>query len=240
VVLVVPQLGENIGTAARAMLNFGLTDLRLIAPRDGWPSEKAVAASSGADAILAAAVVTPRLADALADLTHVYATSARERGMVKPVLTPAAAAADMRARAARGEKTGILFGGERAGLINDDVALAHDLVRVPVNPAFASLNLAQTVLVMAYEWFKAGDETPARQLDLGPTRPANGEELLGLFLHLEAELDETGFLYPPEKRSAMVRNLRNMLERAELTEQDVRTLRGVIVALAEGRKRRGK
>ena len=238
VILVVPQMGENIGTAARAMLNFGLHDLRLVAPRDGWPNPKAVAAASGADEVLAAARLCDTEEEATGDLNAVYATTARLRDMIKPVLTPAAAAEDMRARHQRGETTGILFGGERAGLSNDDAVLAHALVRVPVNPAFASLNLAQAVLLMGYEWFRAGDTTPGTVLDLGVTRPASASELHGLFDHLESELDAAGFLYPPEKRPAMVRNLRTMLLRAGLTEQDVRTLRGVVTALARGRPRR--
>ncbi len=238
IVLVSPQLGENIGKTARAMYNFGLTDLRMVTPRDGWPNAKAVSAASGADRVIDTARLFDRVEDALGDLHFIYATTARERDMVKLVMTPEAAARDMRLKAEDGLRTGILFGGERAGLSNDDVVLANVMIKVPANPAFASLNLAQAVLVMAYEWFKTGDTSPAERLDWGRTRPANAQEMQGLFGHLEVELDQAGFLFPPEKRPAMVRNLRNMLQRAGLTEQDVRTLRGVITALAQGRLRR--
>ena len=238
IILVVPQMGENIGKAARAMYNFGLTDLRLVAPRDGWPNPKALSAASGADLVIDGASITGRVEDAVSDLHFVYAATVRARDMVKPVLTPEAAARDMRRKAGEGLRMGVLFGGERAGLSNDHVVLSNAVIKVPVNPAFASLNLAQAVLVVAYEWFKAEDTTPARRLELHQTRPANAHEMQGLFDHLESELDQGGFLFPPEKRPAMVRNLRNMLQKAGLTEQDVRTLRGVIKALAQGRPQR--
>ncbi len=235
VILVVPQLGENIGTAARAMLNFGLTDLRLVAPRDGWPNARAVAAASGAEEVIQGARLFDEVGAAVADLHTVFATTARRRQMVKPVLTPEEAARRLRADHAQDLKTGLLFGGERAGLDNDAISLAHAIVQVPVNPAFASLNLAQAVLLMAYEWFRSTDETPAARLDLHGSRPASGQEMADLFAHLEAELDEAGFLFPPEKRPAMVRNIRAMLTRAGFSEQEVRTLRGIIKALSHGR-----
>ncbi len=235
VILVKPQMGENIGAAARAMLNFGLTDLRLVAPRDGWPNETARAMASGADTVIDGARVFEATGPAVGELTCVYATTARDRDMVKPVMTPAAAAADMRARHAAGERTGLLFGGERAGLDNDDVALADVIVTIPVNPAFASLNLAQAVLLLGYEWFKAGDATPAVMLEPGRTVPATRAQVIGFFEHLESALDETGFLWPPEKRPSMVRNLRNMWHRISLTQQDVQTLRGIIVSLMRHR-----
>ena len=231
VILVAPQLGENIGTAARAMLNFGLTDLRIVRPRDGWPSERARAAASGADIVIDNVQLFDRTADAVAGLDYVIATTARARDMVKPIFTPETAAARMREAFAGGGRAGLLFGPERTGLENDDLALADALMMVPVNSAFASLNLAQCVLLMSYEWHKAGDTTEAERIEYQQTRPANKEELLGFFEHLEGELDRFGFLKPPEKRPSMVRNLRNMFQRAGLTEQEVRTLRGVVAAL---------
>jgi len=231
VILVAPQLGENIGTAARAMLNFGLVDLRLVRPRDGWPNERARAAASGADIVVDGARVFDTTAEAVADLDYVVATTARARDMVKPIFTPGAAAAKLRETLAEGGRVGLLFGPERTGLENDDLALADAMMMVPVNPAFASLNLAQCVLLMSYEWHKAGDATAAARIDYLQTRPANKDELLGFFLHLEGELDRFGFLKPPEKRPSMVRNLRNMFQRTRLTEQEVRTLRGVVAAL---------
>ncbi len=231
VILVAPQLGENIGTAARAMLNFGLTDLRLVRPRDGWPNERARAAASGADVVIDNVQVFERTEDAIAGLDYVIATTARARGMVKPILTPETAALRMREAFADGGGAGLLFGPERTGLENDDVALADAIMMVPVNPAFASLNLAQCVLLMSYEWHKAADTTEAERIEYQQTRPAKKEELLGFFEHLEGELDRFGFLKPPEKRPSMVRNLRNMFQRASLTEQEVRTLRGVVASL---------
>lgn len=231
VILVAPQLGENIGTAARAMLNFGLTDLRIVRPRDGWPNERARAAASGADMVIDGAQLFATTAEAIAGLDYVVATTARSRDMVKPVLTPDVAAARLRDAFAAGGRAGLLFGPERTGLENDDIVLADALMMVPVNPAFASLNLAQCVLLMAYEWSKAGDRTEGERIDYLQTRPATKEELIGFFDHLEGELDRFGFLKPPEKRPSMIRNLRNMFQRAVLTEQEVRTLRGVVAAL---------
>ena len=231
VILVAPQLGENIGTAARAMLNFGLSDLRLVRPRDGWPNERANAAASGADLVIERARLFDTTAEAVADLDYVVATTARSRDMVKPILTPETAARQMREAFAEGGQGGLLFGPERTGLENDDVALADAIMMVPVNPAFASLNLAQCVLLMSYEWFKSGDDTEGERIEYLQTRPAKKEELVGFFEHLEGELDRFGFLKPPEKRPSMVRNLRNMFQRAGLTEQEVRTLRGVVASL---------
>jgi tRNA/rRNA methyltransferase len=164
IILVEPQLGENIGTAARAMLNCGLVDLRLVRPRDGWPNRKAVAAASGADAVIENVRLFDSTAEAVADLSRVYATTARHRGQIKPVVTPRQAATEMRAALGRGEKTGVLFGPERTGLHNDDIPLADTVLQVPLNPAFSSLNLAQAVLLIGYEWFQAGSGVPARQL----------------------------------------------------------------------------
>ena len=237
VVLVEPQLGENIGTAARAMLNFGLKDLRLVRPRDPWPNEKARAPASRADVVIDSARVYRQTADSIAELNHIYATTARPRDMLKPVMTPRAAMEAARRHAAVGETTGILFGREKSGLHNDDIAISKAIVEVPVNPAFASLNIAQAVLILGYEWFLTGNEPPAEKLPQGATRPANHDELMGLFDHLERELDSGGFLYPPEKRPTMVRNIRNIFSRSGLMEQEVRTLRGIITTLTKPRNR---
>ena len=231
VILVRPQLGENIGAAARAMLNFGLGELRLVAPRDGWPNPAAEGAASGATEILERARRFDSLAAAIADLRLVVATTARTRTMIKPVLTPGAAIARLRQAVGGGVACGLLFGPERTGLENDELALADELLAIPANPAFASLNLAMAVLIVGYEWYRSADRTEAQVLAMGRTRPATKVELGGLFEHLEAELDACGFLRPPEKRPSMVRTLRNMLQRAALTEQEVRTLRGVITGL---------
>ncbi len=237
IILVEPQLGENIGTAARAMYNCGLTELRLVKPRDGWPSAKAVAAASGADLVLERARLFDRLEDAVADLRHVYASTTRDRHMVKRVVTPRHAAAEMRQWAAAGEACGVLFGPERAGLVNDQVVLADTVLTVPLNPAFSSLNLAQAVLLVGYEWFTADNAAPPEAVALGEARPATKEELLHFFAHLEEALDATGFLRVAEKRPSMVRNLRNLFQRAHLTEQELRSLHGVITAFAGPRAR---
>ena len=242
VILVNPQLGENIGTAARAMANFALSELRIVAPRDGWPNDKAKSAASGADWIIEGAQVYGDLPAALADLHHVYATTARPRDMIKEVVTPEAAAADMHRRTAGGERLGILFGRERWGLNNDEVSLANVIVAAPVNPAFASLNIAQAVLLVGYEWFKdiapsLGQATPELEALAGPglrtpdTRPATQAEMMGFFAHLEGELEAAGFYKTAEKKPGMVRNMRNLFQRADLTEQEMKTLRGMVAAL---------
>ena len=235
IILCQPQLGENIGAAARAMANFGLTDLRLVAPRDGWPNPKAEAMAAGAADLLASARLYDTLHDALADLTLVFATTARERGTTKEVLTPAEAA--RRLYAATGEKTGILFGNERAGLENDDISLCDAVITIPT-AEFTSLNLGQAVLLTSYEWFRQGDATPPSRLEHGPLhRKPTREEMVQLFDHLEGELTTSGFLYPPDKRDHMVRAIRATLHRAQLTYQEVQTLRGMIVALSKGKHR---
>lgn len=232
VVLVEPQLGENIGMCARAMWNCGLDDLRLVQPRDGWPSESARAAASGADTVIDNARVFETTRDAIADLDFVLATTARPRDMTKPVFTPEAAARNMRTRLDGGQHTGVLFGKEAWGLNNDDVVLADAVLTVPLNPAFTSLNLAQAVLLMSYEFYKLDDETPAHELRMpSDTRPANKDELNHLYEHLEKELEAAGFFTTAEKRPTMVRRLRNMLGRAGMTEQEVRMFRGIISAL---------
>ena len=238
IVLVAPQLGENIGMVARAMLNCGLSDLRLVRPREPWPNTKAIAAAAGADRVLDCARLFVALPDAIADLNVVYAATARRRDMTKPQLTPRAAAQGLRDVAALGGRTGVVFGREATGLDNDDVALADAMITVPLNPDFASLNLAMAVLLVGYEWrISAGfaGEEPVLQMPV-ETRLADKAELLGLFRHLEMELDRCGFLRSKEKRPIMVRNLRNIFGRAKLTEQEVRTLRGVISCLVSGER----
>jgi tRNA/rRNA methyltransferase len=235
IILVKPQLGENIGTAARAMHNFGLGDLRLVQPRDGWPNVKAVSAAAGASAVLDTATVFDTAAEAVADLHHVFATTARPRDMIKPVVTPRRAAADMRRWRAAGESSGVVFGRERTGLDNDDVALADAVVAVPINPDYASLNLAQAVLLVGYEWLNAGTDAPEERLPEGQSRPATHGEIENFFGHLERELDACGFLRNKEKRPTMVRNIRNLFLRAGLMEQEVRTLHGVVAELSRDR-----
>ena len=237
IILVEPQLGENIGTAARAMANCGLGELRLVRPRDGWPNAKALSAASGADDVIQNARLFDSTTAAIADLTRVYATTARHRGMIKPVVTPRQAAWEIRAAQARGDKVGLLFGPERTGLVNDDIPLADTVLQVPLNPAYSSLNLAQAVLIVGYEWYQSGVDVPARELVTNETRPATKAELLNFFAHLEKELDDCGFLRHEDKRPSMVRNIRNIFQRAELTEQEIRTLHGIIKELAHERVR---
>ncbi len=244
IILVEPQLGENIGAAARAMLNCGLTDLRIVAPRDGWPNEAARAAAALAVEIVDNARVYATLGESIADLGFVAATTARSRFLAKPVASPEQAIAAIFARQAGGERCGILFGKERSGLENSDIALADLIVTAPVNPAMASLNLAQAVLLTAYEWRKLTDPSSlGRSLPDAPqgagqrykaSRPATKAEMLGLFEHLERELDACGFLFPPHKRATMVDNIRTMLTRMDPSEQDVRTLRGIVASLRRG------
>jgi tRNA/rRNA methyltransferase len=237
IILSEPQLGENIGACARAMANFGLSDLRLVNPRDGWPNDKAEAMAAAAAGLVHAASVHGSVAEAIGKLQLVYAATGRDRTMAKPVLTPEEAVRRLRGAASRGIATGLLFGNERAGLSNDEVALADCIVAIPTVPGFASLNLGQAVLLVGYEWFKAGDGTPPERIDHGMQLPAPREELFLLFEHLEEELEKSGFLFPPGNRPGMIRNLRSILHRAQLTDQEVRTLRGVIVALTRGKKR---
>lgn len=237
IILSEPQLGENIGACARAMANFGLSDLRLVKPRDGWPNPKAEAMAAGAADLIAAAKVFDSVEDAIGPLQLVYATTARDRSMAKLVLTPAEAAERLREASENGIATAVLFGNERAGLTNDEVALADCVITIPTDPGFSSLNLGQAALLIGYEWFKAGDATPPALIDHGVSLPASREELIRLFEHLEEELEKGGFLYPPGNRPGMIRNLRNILHRAQLTDQEVRTLRGVIVALTQGKRR---
>jgi len=238
IILSEPQLGENIGACARAMANFGLSDLRLVKPRDGWPNPKAEAMAAGAAGLIAAAKVFDSVEDAIGPLQLVYASTARDRSMAKLILTPAEAAERLREASENGIATAVLFGNERAGLTNDEVALADCVITVPTDPGFSSLNLGQAVLLVGYEWFRSGDETPPERIDHGAALPAPRDELIRLFEHFEEELEKSGFLFPPGNRPGMIRNLRSILHRAQLTDQEVRTLRGVIVALTKGKKRR--
>ena len=241
VILVRTQLGENIGAAARAMLNCGLADLRLVQPRDGWPNVKALGAASGADTVLSNARLCKTVEDAVGDLTLVYATTARPRELAKPVLAPRAAIASLRDAGRRGARLGLLFGPEKAGLRNEELVLADAIVQIPLNPAFASLNLAQAVLLLAYEWqlSAAAPPPPAPPEPTGSARPATKDEIVRFFEHLEGALDARRFFPTPEMRPRMVQNLRSMFERIALTRQDVQTLRGVVRALT-GEARQGR
>lgn len=237
IILSHPQLGENIGAAARAMANFGLADLRLVTPRAGWPNAKATAMAAGAANVVQSARVFSTVAEALADRNTVLATTARERGIAREVLTPAEGARRLRAASAHGEKTAILFGNERAGLDNDEISLCDAVITIPTAD-FASINLAQAVLIASYEWFRADDATPPSRLERGPLqRKPTRTELLETFEHLERELLASGFLYPPDKVHGMIRAIRATLHRARLTYQETQTLRGMIVALTKGKHR---
>jgi tRNA/rRNA methyltransferase len=237
VILSQPQLAENIGSVARVMANFGLADLRLVQPRDGWPQDRAWASASGADWPLDNARLTADLPGAIGDLQFVLATTARPRETQLPILTPREAAARLHEAAAEGLTTGLLYGGERAGLETADIALCHGIVTIPVDPRFHSLNLAQAVAITAYEWRQTVQDQPRPGFTHNIDPPAPMEAMVGLYQQLEAELDAAGFFHPPEKRPSMERNLRVALGRARFTDQEVRTWRGVITALSKGRGR---
>lgn len=232
IILVEPQLGENIGMVARAMANFGLAELRLVNPRDGWPSEKARSAASKADHVIDGTKVYETLEEAISDLNFVYATTARERYGFKPVRSPVFAAATLREKFKAGEKTGILFGRERWGLNNEEVALADEIVTFPVNPAFASLNIAQAVLLMSYDWMKSGmDDLEETRFQPIEQNPSTKEQVLGMFEHIEEALDARGYFHPPEKKPKMIDNLRAVLSRRAFSEQEISVFRGVINSL---------
>jgi tRNA/rRNA methyltransferase len=248
VILSHPQLGENVGATARAMKNFGLTDLHLIAPKFAWPNDRAQMLASGAGDILERAQIHPDAATALAGFQLVLATTARGRDVLREILTPQAAATRLRTAGQSGVRTAILFGGERAGLDNDEISLCDALITIPTAPLpqvkateikASSLNLGQAVLLLGYEWLKSADATPPSRTRTTPAVPATRGELIGLFAHLEKELDQSGFFFPAIKREAMVRNLRAMILRSGLTDQQARTIRGMIVALVRN-KYRGK
>jgi tRNA/rRNA methyltransferase len=232
IVLVRPQLGENIGKAARAMLNFGLTEMRLVSPRDGWPNPDAGPSAAGADVVLEQARLFETLADAVADCAHVYATTVRKRGVTKPVVTPEEAAREIHGAAGR---SAIVFGPERSGLETEDVALARKIVTVPINPDFASLNLAQAVILCAYEWSKQATLEQPTVTDLG--EPAPQEELEGMIVQFETLLEGAGYFFPPDRAPATKRTLRNLLTKPGWNSLEVRTLRGVLSALGNPRQR---
>jgi tRNA/rRNA methyltransferase len=251
IVLIKPQLGENIGFAARAMANFGLRDLRLVAPRDGWPNDKAQAAAAVAAPIIEGATVYDSVEAAVGELHFVLATTARPREMVKRVMSPETAASELTRRALAGQRTGVMFGAERSGLDNDAIALADAIVTAPVDPDFASLSLPQAVLLFAYEWLKGqrhealgritAFDGPAAEGTAAPqTRPATRAELFNLFEHLESALDRSGFLRPPERRPSMVRSIRNTFHRMGATDQDVRTWRGIVSSLTRSKSGQGR
>ena len=232
IVLVRPQLGENIGKAARAMLNFGLTEMRLVAPRDGWPNPDAGPSAAGADIVLEQAQVFDTLADAVADCAHVYATTVRKRGVTKPVMTPDEAAQTIRRAEGR---SAIVFGPERSGLETEDVALARTILTVPINPEFGSLNLAQAVILCAYEWSKGATLEQPTVTDLG--LPAPQVELDGMIDQLDGMLDSAGYFFPPDRAPATRRTLRNLLTKPGWNSLEIRTLRGVLSSLANPRPR---
>ncbi|MDA0708268.1 MAG: RNA methyltransferase [Proteobacteria bacterium] len=234
IILVDAQLGENIGKAVRAMYNFGLTDLRLVNPRDGWPNEAAVAPAAGADIVLEKTRVYETTAQAIADLEYVYATTARPRDMIKEVITPKYCAELMRKSVNNHKKVGLLFGPEKAGLKNDDIALSTAIVSVPLNPSFASINLAQAVGLLSYEWFQTGSTIAQSYTTMLDTTPASAEDLQKLFDHMEYELEEAGYFRSDQRRSLMRRNLRNIFTRSSLTKEEISTMRGVVKALATG------
>lgn len=230
IVLVRPQLGENIGKAARAMLNFGLTEMRLVTPRDGWPNPGAGPAASGADVVLERAQVFETVADAVADCPNVYATTVRKRGVTKPVVNPAEAAAQIQGAPGR---SAILFGAERSGLATEDVNLARTILTVPINPQFGSLNLAQAVILVAYEWSKTQELVQPPRTELLP--PAPQDELEGMIGHFELLLADSGYYFPPERVAVTRLTLRNLLTKPAWTAQEVRTMRGILSAI-QGKK----
>ena len=238
IVLVRPQLGENIGKAARAMLNFGLTDMRLVSPRDGWPNPDAGPAAAGADIVLERAQLFATLQDAVADCAHVYATTVRKRGVTKPVVTPDEAAREIHGRSGR---SALVFGPERSGLETEDVAVARSILTVPINPEFGSLNLAQAVILCAYEWSRHLGSDGAMAL-AQPTvtdlhEPAPQEELEGMIAQIDGMLEEAGYFFPPDRAPATRLTLRNVLTKPGWNSLEVRTLRGVLSALARPRRR---
>lgn len=236
-VLVRPQMGENIGAAARAMLNFGLEHMRIVAPRDGWPNPAAIAMASGAGRVLDAARLSPDLADAVGDCSFVFATTARDRDMTKPVYTPEAAMALAAGKIAAGERVAVLFGPERAGLENDDIARANAIISVPVNPEFPSLNLAQCVLLTGYEWMRQQTTATPVVHAMAGTDWADHSEIEHLAKHYEERMEEAGFFYPEHKAASMKTNLRNMWSRLPLTRADVQILHGTLRQMVRWKER---
>ena len=235
IVLIRPQMGENIGAAARAMWNFGLDRMRIVAPRDGWPNPSAVAMASGAGRLLDEAEVSQTVADSVADRTYVYATTARPRELTKPVFSPEAAMKDAASRIARGEKVAVMFGPERSGMENADIAHANAIITVPVNPDFPSLNLAQCVLLLGYEWRRASEEVVDMVVQGQTIETADHRDIEALARHYEERLDEAGFFYPDHKAENMKVNLRNLWSRMPMTRADVQMLHGVLRQLLRGK-----
>ncbi len=236
-VLVRPQMGENIGAAARAMWNFGLDRMAIVAPRDGWPNQKAIAMASGAGRLLDESVLVETTNQAVAQCDYVFATTARHRGVTKPIMTPQRAMEHARALSAAGKKVAVLFGPERAGLEADDVALADAIISVPVNPEFASLNLGQCVLLLGYEWQRIDDNTPPEVMELAKTEFATKQDVEKLGDHFEERLEVAGFFYPDSKAEGMKLTLRNMWGRLALTRADVQTLHGVLRQMVRWKER---
>ena len=237
VILVRPQMGENIGAAARAMWNFGLPHMRVVDPRDGWPNERAVARASGAGRVLDHAMLTATTGEAVADCSFVFATTARQRDLTKPVYSPEGAMAEAATRIARGERVGVLFGPERAGLENDDIARANAIISVPVNPDFPSLNLAQCVLLISYEFRRQVDAVAAREVELAGTEWATQAEIDALVDHYEDRLDTAGFFFPETKAAGMKQHLRNLWSRMPLTRADVQTFHGMLRQMVRWKER---
>ncbi len=237
IVLVRPQMGENIGAAARAMWNFGLDHMRVVAPRDGWPNASAVAMASGAGRLLDEARLCSDVPDALADCDFVFATTARDRDLTKPVFSPEAAMAETAKRISAGQRVAVLFGPERAGLENDDIARANAIVSVPVNPSFPSLNLAQCVLLVGYEWMRQTGNVTATDAGLAGTEWASGSEIEHLATHYEDRMSEAGFFFPAHKENSMKLNLRNMWSRMPLTRADVQMLHGMMRQMVRWKNR---
>lgn len=240
IILSNPQMGENIGAAARSMQNFGLCDLRLVNPRDGWPNERAITMSSGAFEHMPEVKVFDTLSDAISDLHFCFATTARMRDMVKPVFTPENAAIEGKKRISRKQNIGVIFGAERTGLLNDEISQAQAIISIPVNPNFPSINLGQAVLLMAYEWIKNHDlQVNDETLDMGDSFPAKHGEVQGFLERLENELEERRFFRSEDLKPTMVRNIQNIFTRADISDQELRTLHGVLSAL-RGNKSRAK
>lgn len=233
VILVAPQMGENIGAAARAMLNFGLTQMRIVAPRDGWPNQKAIDMAAGAFETIAPPQIFETLAGALHDLQVVYATTARPREMIKPVFTPRAAAQDAITHEQNGAKIGFVFGAERTGLTNAEIAQCHNIITAPLNPDFSSLNLAQAVLLIGYEYFIARDTTAALKLEHGKSEIAPHADLEQFLSRLEKQLDEKGFFRSEDLKPTVQRNIRALFTRSLPSEQEIRTLQGILTALTQ-------
>ena len=236
-VLVRPQMGENIGAAARAMWNFELDRMRIVAPRDGWPNQSAVALASGAGRVLDGAQISDTVAESIKDCAYVYATTARQRDLTKPVYSPEEAMRDASERIAQGQKVAVLFGPERAGLENDDISRANAIVSVPVNPVFPSLNLAQCVLLTAYEWMRATADVTAKTVEMAGTDWAEQVEVEHLARHYEDRLDEMGFFFPEHKSESMRLNLRNFWSRMPITRADVQMLHGMMRQMVRWKSR---